>query len=588
LHHEDASERLDATAVRAQLRRVLASSEFAASERMCRFLRLVVTETLEGRSGDLKEYRLGLAVFDRPESFDPGADPIVRVEARRVRTKLAKYYGSEGRHDDLVVELPKGGYVPSFHRREPGNSEPATSAPKRLAVLPFVDLSAGPSGTCLGDGLTWELIHGLTRIESLSVVAWNSAAQLRTDGVPQIALIREKLQVQAVLAGSIRRFGDRLRVVAQMIDTASGVYLWSETYERQVDDAADIQQEISSAIIATLRIRLGSGKLKPRPTAVYNPAAYQLYLKGRGQWNQRTESGMEGALESFQQAVALDAQFAAAYAGIADAYALLAEYGLRQPAQVMSQARAAAVRALELDPSLAEAHCSLGLLIALYEWKWDEAEAHFRQALDLNPGYATTHHWLACDFLPIFGRLEEAMREIEIAIALDPLSPTIAEGKAFIWILQKEYEQAESQLRRVIDAHPSFFRAYATLGRTLIQLKRYEEAIQMLERAKALGGDLATILAAIGQAYGFSGHETIARGILTELEAKRRRSHAPATSLALTCLSIGEADNAFTWLEKAVHNRESNVVLIGVHPAYDRLRGEKRFEKLLTELGLRG
>ena len=156
--------------------------------------------------GDLKEYRLGLAVFDRPESFDPGADPIVRVEARRVRTKLAKYYESEGRHDDVVIELPKGGYVPTFHRREPGDAELHASATKRLAVLPFVDLSAGFGATCLGDGLTWELIHGLTRIESLSVVAWNSAAQLRSDGIPEIALIREKLQVQAVLAGSIRRF----------------------------------------------------------------------------------------------------------------------------------------------------------------------------------------------------------------------------------------------------------------------------------------------------------------------------------------------------------------------------------------------
>jgi TolB-like protein/Flp pilus assembly protein TadD len=510
------------------------------------------------------------------------------VEARRVRTKLAKYYGSEGRHDDLVIELPKGGYVPSFHRRGPGDGEPATSTTKRLAVLPFVDLSASPGGSCLGDGLTWELIHGLTRIESLSVVAWNSAAQLRSDGIPDIGLIREKLQVQAVLAGSIRRFGDRLRVVAQMIDTASGVYLWSETYERQIDDAADIQQEISAAIIATLRIRLGGAKSKPHPSAVYNPAAYQLYLKGRGLWNQRTESGMEGALQSFQQAVALDAQFAAAYAGIADAYALLAEYGLRQPAQVMAQARAAAVRALDLDPSLAEAHCSLGFLIALYEWKWDEAEAHFRQALDLNPGYATTHHWLACDFLPIFGRLDEAMREIEIAIALDPLSPIIAEGKAFLSILQRQYEQAESQLRLIIDAHPSFFRAYATLGRTLIQLKRYEEAIRMLECAKALGGDLATILAAMGQAYGLSGHETITRGILSELETRRRHSHAPATSLALTCLSIGEIDNAITWLERAVHSREGNVVLLGVHPVYDSLRGDPRFEKLLAELGLRG
>jgi serine/threonine-protein kinase len=554
---------------------------------MCRFLRLAVTETLKGRSGDLKEYRFGVEVFDRPASFDPGADPIVRVEARRLRAKLAKYYGSDGRYDDIVVELPKGGYVLSFRRREHPSAEPSASAANRIAVLPFVDLTGVTDGTCFGDGLTWELIHGLTRIESLSVVAWNSAAQLRAEGMPDIAVIREKLQVQAVLAGSIRQSADRLRVVAQMIDTASGVYLWSETYERRMDDAADIQQEISEAIIATLRIHLGGAKSNRRTSVAYNPEAYQLYLRGRGQWNQRTESGIREALESFQQAVALDVQFAAAYAGIADAYALLGEYGLQQPAEILVQAKAAARRALEIDPSLGEAHCSLGLLIALHEWKWTEAEDHFRRALDLNPGYATTHHWLACDFLPIFGRFEEAMREIEIAVALDPLSPIISEGQAFLLILQRRYEEAEVLVRAMINAKSSFFRAHATLGRVLMQMRRNDEAIEMLEHATARLGDVPTILGALGQAYGRSGKLEKARRMLTRLETMRSVSYAPATCLALTCLGLGQIDQALMWLEKGVDHHESNVVLIGVHPAYDDLRGDPRFEKLVARLGLR-
>jgi TolB-like protein/Tfp pilus assembly protein PilF len=442
-----AANQLEAGAVRAQLRRILASREFAASGRMSRFLRLAVAETLEGRSGGLKEYRFGVEVFDRPASFDPAADPIVRVEARRLRAKLAKYYDAEGRHDEIVVELPKGGYVPSFRTRDHPKPESSASAIKRIAVLPFVELGGSAAASCFGDGLTWELIHRLTHLESLAVVAWNSAAQLRAEGMPDLAVIREKLQVQAVLAGSIRRSADRLRVVAQMIDTASGVYLWSETYERRADDAADIQQEISEAIIATLQLRLGSVPSHRRTTAAYQPEAYQLYLNGRGQWNQRTESGIREALASFEQAVALDPQFAAAHAGIADAYALLAEYGLQQPAEVLVQAKEAARRALDIDPSLGEAHCSLGLLLTLHEWKWTEAEAHFRRALDLNPGYATAHHWLACDFLPIFGRFEEAMREIKIAVALDPLSPIISEGQAFLLILQRRYEEAEVLVR---------------------------------------------------------------------------------------------------------------------------------------------
>ncbi|MFL6354181.1 MAG: tetratricopeptide repeat protein [Bryobacteraceae bacterium] len=577
----------DPGSVRAQLRRILASREFAASDRMCRFLRLAVTETLEGRSHELKEYRFGVEVFDRPASFDPGADPIVRVEARRLRAKLAEYYGNEGRYDDIVVELPKGRYVPSFRRREPPNPEPVSRGASRIAVLPFADLTGATDGSCFGDGLTWELIHGLTRIEGLSVVAWNSAAQLRAEGMPDIAVIREKLQVQAVLTGSIRRSADRLRIVAQMIDTASGVYMWSETYERRLDDAADIQQEISEAIIATLRIRLASAKPNRRTSAAYHPDAYQLYLRGRGQWNQRTESGIREALESFREAVALDTQFAAAYAGIADAYALLAEYGLQQPAEALVQAKAAARRALEIDPSLGEAHCSLGLLIALHDWKWSEAETHFRRALDLNPGYATAHHWLACDFLPIFGRFDEAMREIEIAVALDPLSPIISEGHVFLLILQRRYEQAEVLLRSIISSKPWFLRAYATLGRILMQMGRNEEAIESLERATSHIGNLPTILGALGQAYGRSGKVESARQMLTRLETMRAVSYAPATCLALTCLGLGDTDAALTWLEKGVDHRESNVVLIGVHPVYDDLRGHPRFKKLVRRLGFR-
>jgi len=553
---------------------------------MSRFLRLAVIETLEGRSDDLKAYRLGLEVFDREPSFDPGADPIVRVEARRLRAKLAKYYGGEGRYDDIVVDLPKGGYAACFRRREISAAEPPAAAANRIAVLPFVDLAGPIGGTCFGDGLTWELIHALTRIDGLSVVAWNSAAQLRSEGMPDVAVVREKLQVQAVLAGSIRHSADRLRVVAQMIDTASGVYLWSEVYERRLNDAADIQQEISEAIIATLRIRLGA-KGSRRSMASYNPEAYQLYLKGRGQWNQRTESGIREGLESFKHAVALDAQFAAAYAGIADSYALLAVYGVQEPAETMAQARAAAIRALDIDPSLGEAHCSLGLLIALHDRNWAEAERHFLRALDLNPGYATTHHWLAADFLPIVGRLDEAMREIEIAMALDPLSGIIAEGKAFLLMLQRRYEEAEAQLRSMIDMTPSLSKEYATLGRVLIQMGRYREAIQALDRSRAATADLRTTLVAIGEAYGRSGQAAQARTMLARLEEMRTVSYAPATALALTCLGLGERDRALMWLEQGVDRRESNVVWIGVHPAYDDLRGDPRFEKLVARLGLR-
>lgn len=549
---------------------------------MCRFLRLVVTAALEGRSDELKEYRLGVEVFDREEAFDPAVDPIVRVEARRLRTKLAAYYSADGRHDEVLIELPKGGYTPAFRKREETSVSPAQGTPNRMAVLPFVDLSTNHGASSFADGLTWELIHALTRLQRPRVVAWNSAAQLRTEGPADLAEIRKKLGVDMVLTGSIRTLPDRLRVVAQMIDTSSGVYLWSETYERRVDEAADIQQQISDAIIARLRIRFGClGSSHCAPTS-YNPEAYQRYLQGRGLWNQRTESGLRAALESFQQAVALDSQFARAYAGVADAYVLLAEHGFERPAHVMTLARTAAMRALEIDPSLGEAHCSLGLLVTFCDWKWAEAEAHFRLALDLNPGYATSHHWFGCDFLPALGRLEEAMREVEIALTLDPLSPIIGESKAFLLMLQGRNDEAEAHLRCMLDANPSLFRPRAMLGRVLMQSQRYEEAIKIFEDSAALA-NVPSMLGAFGQACGLSGDAVRARQILARLEAMRRQSYAPATALALTCLGLGEIEKAISWLEEGVRRHEPNVVLIGIHPAYYRLRGDPRFEKLITQ-----
>ena len=578
----------DPVPIRAQLKRILASPEFASSDRMRRFLQLAVSETIAGRADELKEYRFGVEVFDRPESFNPGTDPIVRVEARRLRTKLAKYYEADGRDDDTIIELPKGGYVPSFRTRDRKTGQTATEGSVRVAVLPFVDLTGSSDGAYVADGLTWELIHGLTRVKGLSVVAWSSSSQMRGERQPEISVVRETLRVRFVTAGSVRRIGDSFRVVAQFIDADSGVYLWSETYDRRLEHAADIQREISEAIIATLQLRLGGAGQPARVSRAYNPEAYQLYLRGRGQWNRRTEAGIRDALESFRSAAALDPTFAAAYAGMADACTLLAEYGLEQPSKIMPTAKASALQALAIDPSLGEAHSSLGLLVGLYEWNWTAAEAHFRRALDLNPGYATAHHWLACDFLPIFGRFEESLREIEIALALDPLSLIIAEGKAFLCLLQRRYAEAEEQLRALLKSNPTFYKASTSLGRVYIQMGRYSDAIKMLERGRSLEGDLPTILGALGQAYGLSGQVNRAREILAQLEIIRSRQYAPVTCLALTHLGLGQHDEAISWLHKGMDNKEASVVLIGVHPAYDDLRNRPGFGGLLKRLGLAG
>ena len=329
--------------------------------------------------------------------------------------------------------------------------------------MPFVDLTGSADGAYLADGLTWELIHGLTRVQDLAVVAWNSAAQLRADRQPDIALIREKLQAQAILVGSVRRFGDLLCVVAQFIDAESGVYRWSERYERSMDRAADIHRDISDAIVATLRLRLGANEPAAKSAAAYNPQAYQLYFAGAASGTRELRPASEAPWRAFA-AAELDANCAAAYAGMADCQALLGEYGIEPPSRMMAQAKASAVRALEIDPSLGEAHCSLGFLTALWEWNWTAGEAHYRRALDLNPGYATAHHWFACDFLAVHGRFDEALTEIGIALALDPLSAIIAEGKAFLYMVQRQYEEAEALLKAVPDPNGTFYKPRSRSG----------------------------------------------------------------------------------------------------------------------------
>lgn len=570
--------------VELQVERILASREFAQAERMCRFLRLVVARTLAGETAGLKEYSIGVEVFDRPESFDPGIDPIVRVEARRLREKLKRYYETAGRHDEVLIELPKGGYVAQVRRREAG--EPQFEGAGSIAVLPFQNLSASSDSSYFGDGLTWELIHQLTRIPDLRVVAWNSAARMRDEAL-DLRAIGQKLQVSTILIGSARLSSERLRVVAQLVETSTGRYIWSETYERTVADVLTIQEEISRAIAATLMHQLGpAAGDRTRKPARYKIEAYRQYLRGRVEWNLRTVTGLRRSIDCFQEAALIDPGFALAYAGLADAYALLADYGIERPSEVVPQAKAAALRALEIDNSLGEAYASLALMTGLCDWKWAEAEAYYRRALDVNPGYATTHHWLSTDHLCLLGRTDEALEEIAIARQLDPLSSIISEGFGYILMLAGRYDEASDHLQSIAAGDPKFYKSYTARGRVLIQLGRYGEALELLRRGEHLSGNVPTVLGAMGQAYALNGQKAEARKLLREIEAMSQERYVPSTCFTLIHLGLGEKARALDWLEKGAAQHELPLAALGVHPAYDDLRREPRFAVLLERVGL--
>ena len=575
------------SAVRQQLDKLLNHELFTRSDRMARFLRLAVEWTLDGKGEELKEYLVGVEVFDRSPEYDPRVDPIVRVEARRLRSKLKAYYEGDGREDQVVIEFQRGSYAPRF--RTAGETPEAPPSAATIAVLPFVNLSANPENEYFSDGLTEELIHALTKAPEMRVMAWNTATHFR-NRQEDVATIRKQLKVATVLTGSVRIAGSNLRVRSQLIDTQSGVYLWSETFDRELEDVFAIQEEIARAIVRTLRGRLSGGR-EPAPVAALgrrqtSVAAYNCYLKGRYVWHRRTQDGIRQSVKYFQSALEIDPQSALAQAGLADAYSLMVDYELLPACEGVPLAREAAEKAVALDPELGEAYTSLALIRGICEWNWEDAERLYQRAIALNPGYATAHFWFACDHLAVMGQLGEAMAEADKAAELDPLSSIILEGRGQIRMYMGDYEGAIAGYREVLSFDPGFYKARASIGRAYSLMGRYDEALKHLEKARALAGDMTIIVAAVGHVAGLAGDHGKARQMLRELEQIAQQRQVASVRFALVHLGLGEIDRALDYLECGCERREPSLTSIKVHPIYRPLRGQPRYQELLRKLRL--
>jgi TolB-like protein/Flp pilus assembly protein TadD len=575
-------------AVRQQVAKIAASGIFAESSRMNRFLRFAIDETLRGAAGRLKEVLIGIEVFDRTPDYDPRLDPIVRVEARRLRKKLLAYYAGPGKHDKILIEFPKGQYSPVFQTRSAVPNERAPEVGSQtgtIAVLPFSNFSPQPESGYFSDGMVEELIHALTRIPGLRVVAWNTVAQLR-DQQEDLTSIRSRLAVDYVLRGSVRNSGERLRISAQLIETATGHYLWSHIWDRKLHDVFAIQEEIAALIAAALKLHLWKAAARrPELSGSLNMECYQLCLKGRFHLRERTSDGLRRSVICFERAIEIDAESAIAHAGLADTWTLIAEYGVATPGESMPKAKAAALKALELDPNSAEAHAALGLVLSQYDWHWKEAEREFRRALELNYGYATAHHWYAADYLALMGRLDEATVEIGVAHEMDPLSSIIREGQGFLKLLARRYDEAIDDYGRLARSDPSFYKAWTSLGRAYLQKRMFMPAITNLEAGRSLAPEVPSILGALGEAHARSGNVTAACKCLEELQKMISHRPVPATCFALIHLGLGEKQEAITWLEQSAERREPQVLSLKVHPAYDDLRDESRFQALLNAIG---
>jgi len=578
---------LSAESIRTQLRKILSSRTFVRSERLARFLSFTVEQTLAGRGEQLKEFVIGVEVFDKDEKYDPRMDPIVRVEARRLREKLRKYYETEGLADPIQIEFPTGSYAPVVQTRDAVeiSAAGAPAVESAIAVLPFANLSSDQENEYFSDGLTEELINALTKVEGLRVVAWSSAFQLKGK-TRDIRRIAEQLRVRAVIEGSVRRTADRLRITAQLVDAATGQYLWSETYERPIRDIFAIEDEISSSIVGALRIKLTGAAARSLVTRyTENLQAYHLYLKGRFYWNKRREEDFYKALGFFEQAIEIDGNYAPAYAGMADAYIMLGEYGSAAAESTMRKARMAACRALEIDSRLAEAHVSLGTVCGLHEWNWSAAEQHYKRALELNPSYPTAHQWYGYDYLAPMARIPEAIAELERAHHLDPLSLIITTSVGTLYDMARQYERAREYYDKVLEMEPRFVRAHLSAGRSFLHQNRCAEAIGMFEKARELMPSSPVPLALLAHAYNVSGARAEADRLRQALERCRKTTYVPSYLMARACLSF-DHEQAFDFLEKAMEERDPRLPHMGVSPIWDCLRDDPRFAAMLTRMGL--
>lgn len=586
--------------IRTQLNRILDSPTFAKSPRLSRFLLFIVEQTLLGYSAQIKEYQLGLEVFDRGEGFDPRLDPIVRVAARRLRSYLERYYEVEGQHDPVRIALHKGTYVPVFRLTGTGASRNSTRAllqPVRpdkkarisLVVLPFSDHSPKRDQGYFCDGLTEELIRALTRASPLRVIAWPSAFRLKGDP-RDVREIGAELRVKMALQGSIRKHLDRIRVTVKLIEFLESRYVWSETYDCSLKDVFAVQERIAKAIVEALEIQIAAEQppqLIRRGTE--NLQAYKLYLKGRYYWNSRTEEGLKKAIETFQQAVAEDSYYALAYAGLADAYSLLGFYGTAPPTEFQKTATDAALRAVEIDPTLNEAHTSLAYVRAVYEYDWGASEREFETALALGPDFATTHHWYAIGLLAPLGRLQEAAYEIRRACELDPISLAVNRDAAVILYYQRQYDAVIEQCQRTLTLEPVFHGGYWALGLAYEQKSMFPEAVSAFMRGlQAPQGDVSDpqLLGSLAHTYALWGRRSEALGILSRLCTLAEHRYICPFEFALAHMGLGQLDQAFDWLQKLYDVRSYELTRLRVDPRYDSLRSDARFGSFLARLGL--
>lgn len=518
-------------------------------------------------------------------------DTAVETPAAAPRPQLVPVTRSRSRLRPVVIGIAVllstalGGY---FQWLRSGPQAWPTGGRLMLAVLPFDNLT-GDGQDYFSDGLTEEMITRLGNLDPrhLGVIARTSVMHYK-NSPEKLSQIGRELGVQYVLEGSVRRDSGKVRITAQLIQVKDQTHLWAHQYDRDLNNLFSLQSEITHEVSDEIRVALGDHKpiqipFEP-PSTRQTYEAYDLYLKGQYFWNKRTIDGFHRAIDYFQQAINKDPNYARAYAGLADSYALIGGYSLAPQTEFIAKARAAALRAVEIDDSLAEAHTALALIIQNYDWDWQTADKEFRRAIELNPNYATAHHWYA-EHLAWLGRFDEALRESERASQLDPLSLIIAVDNGAILYYSRQYDRAIEQFRAVRELDPNFPRT-GIIRQAYSQKGMFAEVSAELEKARKTYGDTPAICSELACVYGRTGQQAQARHELAKLEQWNRRQPLDPVAFFTAYVGMGNKDQAFAWLEKAYTQHSNAMTTLKVDPLYDPLRDDPRFQNLLRRVGL--
>jgi adenylate cyclase len=597
-------------AIQQALENILASREFQGSERMRRFLRFIVEHALRGDQTPLKEYLIGVNVFDRGDEFDPRTDTIVRVEARRLRSKLREYYRTGGGDDRVIIELPQGGYTPAFRTR---GQHPAGAkrhwklalagaallvavlavwwlAPTRRAgaansivVLPFANLSGDPENEYLSDGLTEEIIGTLAAVPELRVVARTSAFQFKGRN-EDVRKIGRDLSVRMALEGGVRRVGQKIRVSAQLVNVSDGMHLWSKMYDRDLTSLLEIEEDITRAIVDALKVRLAVRQTGRAETTSLE--AHDLYLKGLYFWNKMTPRDLKKSIEYYEQAIALDPNYATAYAYLSDAYGFLANLELEAPWEHSAKAKRAAQKALELDDGLAEGHFGMGAVLAWVDWDWSGSEREFRRALALKPSLAQARGAYGAVCLSPLRRHQEAIGQFRQALEVDPLSLNFRTFLGQTYVYAGRPDEAIRELRAALELEPGFPMSVITLALAYLEKSSYLEALHVLQPVQGSAGEIPYYSGLLGYTYARLGNGTEAERVLAQLNARFQGPWVPPVEVAGIYNGLGNREQALCWLEQGCRHRSIQMLFIIDDPRFRNLYSDQRFQAVLQQMGL--